>query len=80
MDNFINVEKFEDFLKENLKIYYESSLEIYLTEVETRYGETGSACYELSPFETKSKRPECYYYDVETVEVEEDVFENVFIF
>lgn len=70
-NEFINVEKLINFLKENLKIFYEESLEEYLEEVLIRYGETGNTNYELSSFYTKSKNPECYYYDIEIIEDKE---------
>lgn len=62
---FINVENFEDFLKENLKVYYEESLNEYLEEVSTKLGQTGNTHYEIGSCYTKSKNPECYDYEVE---------------
>lgn len=77
--NFKNVEKFEKWIKENVKKYYDS-IDVYLDEVEQQHCSTGSNCYELSRFETSSGNTECYYYKVENVEIEEDMFETTIIF
>lgn len=65
---YINVENFEDFLKENLKIYYEENLNEYLEEVSTQLGQSGNTHYEIGSCYTKSKNPECYDYEVEYIE------------
>lgn len=77
--NFKNVEKFEKWIKENVKKYYDN-IDVYLDEVIQQHCSNGSNCYELSRIETKSGNSECYYYDVEIVEIEEDMFETTIIF
>ena len=57
-----NLEKFEKWLDEVMPGPYD--FDAVLNDIETQYGNTAAEHYELSRFETKSGKPECYYYDV----------------
>lgn len=64
MDTFIGEHKFKTFLDENMKnpnYNYDACLE----DLELQHGNTGGCEYELSPFETKSGRPETFSYHLE---------------
>ena len=60
---YTNLEKFESWVKETVKNYFDN-IQDYLDELEESYMCNGTANYELKGFETKSGNPECYYYDV----------------
>lgn len=59
---FENLEKFKEFLDENLNasVY---DLDACLTDLERQIGETGADHYELSASETRSSRPEIISFD-----------------
>lgn len=59
---FVNLEKFKAFLDENVKAEW-YSFDAYLNDLVKDLGSNGSTNYELSPFETKSGRPEIYRYE-----------------
>ena len=66
---FKNIEKFDAWLKENVKskVY---DLEAFLDDVDKSYGESGilgSNTYELKACETKSGRPELYHYETKEI-------------
>lgn len=70
-ETFENVEKFYEFLKENLKLDYYIE-RVYLEDLLDRISATGSKDYELSPFETKSGHPELICFDVDYTYVDEN--------
>ena len=77
---FKNIEKFEAFVNENCK-YEVYSLEAYLDDVWSQYSANAAHTYEMSQYETKSGRPELYYFDVEEVQLNDDGdFETTIIF
>lgn len=93
---FVNVEIFEEFLKNNLKKYYPENLEIFLDELATGTGVkglfneewneerttvTGVCDYELSPFDTVSGCPEIIEYEVKSfTEDDGDSWDDVITF
>ena len=64
--NFKNIEKFETWLKENLKAnpFY---LELFLKDVEEKSEGSERESYELNGYETKSGNSCEYYYNVENI-------------
>lgn len=76
---FKNVEKFEKWLNATVK-NYSGLFYPYLDEVKSQYDATAVQSYELSRYETKSGNPELYNFDVQIVEVDDDVYEMVIIF
>lgn len=78
MNNTNTTKQFRDeftrFLKDNLKTS-EPTNEIaknHFEKLQRKSSETGSNCYELSQFETKSKNTECFYFQEKvTLENEE---------
>lgn len=75
---FVNVEKFENWVKETVK-EYNGNLDCYLQDVESQYCSSGCSSYELSHFETKSKNPELYDFNVEIIEIDDDEFKTKII-
>ena len=76
---FKNVEKFEKWLNANVKNYC-GMFYVYLDDVKKQYYETALESYELSGRETKSGNPELYDFDVQIVEVDDDVYKTVITF
>lgn len=74
-----NIEKFEAWVKETVKDYYEN-IEVYLEELEDDYSVTGTPCYEIGSTFTKSHRPECYSYEVEDLFDGEEFVDRVITF
>lgn len=70
-ETFENVEKFYEFLRENLKSDYYIE-RAYLEDLLDHVHATASEDYELSPFETKSGHPELIYFDVDHTYVDEN--------
>ena len=64
-DIFKNVEKFEHFLKDNLKIYYDDLLEYHLDALNRGNSEIGNLSYELNWNKTKNKCPISINFQVE---------------
>ena len=61
---FINLEKFIEFLKDNLNTPLEKcSVKAFIDKVVVRHGETGGDTYELGSFYTKNKCPKCISYE-----------------
>lgn len=58
---FENMEKFNEFLSENMKLEYD--LDAYISDFVHQIGETGAEHYELRGTETKSGRPECISFE-----------------
>lgn len=58
---FENLEKFNEFLEENMKLEYD--LNACISDFERQIGETGAENYELRGFETKSGNPECISFE-----------------
>ena len=78
-NRFVNVERFEAFLRDNMRSDY-FDLDACLDELADDHGNTGSAEYELGSSFTKSRRPECCSYDVEYIMDGDDVDEVVYTF
>ena len=74
---FINTEKFEDFLNENMKQFFD--LNACYDDLELAVN-SGSNSYELKSYETKSGRPETIDFHRVDTEVEEDVWETIIQF
>lgn len=75
---FENAERFEKFLKDNMKQRYD--LDACYEDFIEQVNGNGSSSYELGSAETKSGRPEtidCHRIDTE---VEEDIWETTFEF
>ncbi len=64
--NFKNIEKFETWLKENLKASH-FYLDLFLKDVEEKSEGSERESYELNGYETKSGNPCEYYYNVENI-------------
>jgi hypothetical protein len=63
---FVNADVFENWLRENLKRgYHEADLRDWLSDLESRMGETGATSYELPSHMTVSGSPECIYFERE---------------
>lgn len=60
---FTNTENFERWLTEKAKDYC-GNIQDYLNDLEHQNMITGTRIYELSRFETKSGKPECYSYSI----------------
>lgn len=62
---FLNVSRFKDFLKENLKRIEvtDDVLEGYLEDLDEHYGMNPCTLFELSSFYTKSGNPEDFSYE-----------------
>lgn len=73
-ETFENVEKFYEFLRENLKSDYYIE-RAYLEDLLDHVCATASEDYELSPFETKSGNPELIRFDVEYTYVDVNGYE-----
>lgn len=58
-----NIKKFEKWLKSVLK-NYNDNYEPYLDELLHQFVSNGSTNYEIGSRETKSKKPECYSYEI----------------
>ncbi len=70
-DKFISKQNFKQFLDDNLKTK-NYNLEAYLDDLQTQYGNTGIAEYELSNKETKSGTTEFYYDFIDNKSLEQD--------
>lgn len=57
-----NKKEFKDFLKNNVKDFESINFDAYCEDLENQYDQTGSNCYELSKFESKTNKPELFYY------------------
>lgn len=80
---FINVNKFENWLCENLRRgYHASQLHEWLDDLDRQTGESGSTEYELSSHMTISGKPECISFERENVwnEDGEDLVETIITF
>ena len=70
-NRFVNVERFEEFLRDSLHPEYSEYIDLnigdYLDELAEQNGNTGSTSYELGSYYTKSRRLECFSYDVEYI-------------
>ena len=81
--NIKNKENFIEWLGNNCKadIVVDANYIFYtLEELKRKHEETGNTIFELSKIETKSKRPEVFYYNVEYSENENGEIETIYIF
>lgn len=61
---FRNIEKFIEFLEENIKEDMYIVLDAYLDSLYSYMCSTGVYHYELSPYGTKDKEPHCINYEI----------------
>lgn len=57
-----NKKEFKNFLKNNVKDFELINFDAYCKDLENQHDQTGSKCYELSKFESKTSRSELFYY------------------
>ena len=76
---FKNSEKFFAWLREILKADTIDE-RAYLEDVFKRYGETGTAIYEVGGSFTKSGNPECIRFDVEEIDNQDGTFTTIISF
>lgn len=72
---FKNVDKFERWLKENLKNSESFDLDAYIEDVTRCYetsGTVGLNTYELKSYETKSGNSKLYYYEASEIYYNDD--------
>ena len=85
MATFKNVERFQAWLEEKLKMPYGSyDLQACLDDLDRKHCECGlgegSHDYELRPWETKSGRPELINYTCEYIMDGEEFVEDIYTF
>ena len=82
MTVFKNLRNFQAWLDETLSPLYSGYiLDSILSELVEKHGTNGSNYYELASWETKSKNPECYHYEVKIeYDSDEDVYRETYVF
>lgn len=74
MTEYINTEKFKEFLIDVLKpeYWWETEFDKWCESALDSYRNSGSPGIEVEQWYTKSKRPECYGFDIEEIYDEEN--------
>lgn len=68
---FVNLDKFENWLKEKLKCY-SNNLSVYCDDLEKQLGETGMNIFELDKNETKSGNADCLSFETKVIYYDEN--------
>ena len=59
-----NKRNFKKFINQNINSKYKNtiSFQAYCEDLKKQHNETGTRCYEMNSYETKSSNPELFYY------------------